>query len=162
VDFKEAVRKAFEGLPKAKAGKPAAAGAAQPDPAVLSVKERKLLGRVAEYYRHTFSRDSRGINYLKNERGITDLQSLTDFGTGFVNGSLLDILPEDEEVIEALKRIGVLNAKGHEVFYNCVVFPLYDGNGSVVNLYGRNIDEGSGVTHLYLPGPRSGTSIGRR
>ncbi len=42
-----------------------------------------------------------------------------------------------------------------------MVFPLYNQNGSIVNLYGRSIDDGpstgSGqVHHLYLPGPRQG------
>ena len=55
-----------------------------------------------------------------------------------------------------MQRIGLLNKKGHETFFNCVVFPLYDQNGGVVNLYGRSIDQEAGVTHLYLPGPRSG------
>ena len=130
-----------------------------------SVKERKLLGRVVYYYQHTLTQDSRGINYLKQDRGITDNQSLKDFAVGYVNGTLLEILPEDDEVIKALKRIGILNAKGHEIFYNCVVFPLYSNRGSIVNLYGRNIEDdpashksyaATSVTHLYLPGPRTG------
>ena len=112
---------------------------------------------MVSYYQHTLGADdNRGLAYLKNERGIADNQSITDFGTGYANGTLLEILPEDPEVILALKRIGILNAKGHELFYNCVVFPLVDESGAVVNLYGRNIDEGSGVAHLYLPGPRTG------
>ncbi|CAB1061816.1 DNA primase DnaG, partial [Olavius sp. associated proteobacterium Delta 1] len=118
----------------------------------LSVKERKLLGRVVSYYQHTFTQDSRGINYLTNGRGITDNQSLKDFAVGYVNGTLLEILPEDPDVIKALKRIGILNPKGHEIFYNCVVFPLYNNRGSIVNLYGRNIEDDNGVSHLYLPG----------
>jgi len=122
----------------------------------LTVKERKLLSRVVSYYQHTLSQDSRGINYLKKERGITDNQSLKDFGVGYANGTLLEILPEDAEVIEALKKIGILNTKGHEIFYNCVVFPLYSNRGTIVNLYGRNIEDDNGVTHLYLPGSRSG------
>jgi DNA primase len=138
----------------------------------LTTKELKLLERVVSYYQHTLTQDHRGLNYLKNERGITDLQSLKDFGIGYVNGTLLEILPEDEEVNKALKKIGILNSKGHEFFFNCVVFPLYNQNGSVVNLYGRSIEgtvpdlrtKQSGVVesglspvvHLYLPGPRQG------
>jgi len=122
----------------------------------LSVKDRKLLSRVVGYYQHSLNEDTRGLNYLKQDRGITDNQSLKDFGTGYVSGTLLEILPQDDEVIKALKRIGILNAKGHEVFYNCVVFPLYDAHGSIANLYGRSIDADGEVTHLYLPGPRSG------
>lgn len=122
----------------------------------LAVKAAKLLNKVVSFYQHTFTQDSRGVNYLKNERGITDNQTFKDFETGYVNGSLLETLPEDEEIIKALKGIGILNSKGHEIFYNCVVFPLYDNKGAVVNLYGRNIDKDNEVSHLYLPGPRTG------
>jgi len=127
----------------------------QPAPG-LSVKELKLLARVVAYYQHTLTLDKRGVNYLRNERGITDNRSLTDFGAGYVNGTLLEILPQDEEIKKALQKIGILNRKGHETFYNCAVFPLHDQNGAIVNLYGRSIDQEAGVTHLYLPGPRSG------
>ena len=145
-------------------GKKPAASSLQP----LTVKERKLLSRVVSYYQHTFTQDSRGINYLTNDRGITANQSLKDFAVGYVNGTLLEILPEDPYVIKALKRIGILNTKGHEIFYKCVVFPLYSNRGSIVNLYGRNIEDdpassrpgrdyaATSVTHLYLPGRRTG------
>ena len=125
----------------------------------LTVKEQKFLARVVGYYQHTLTQDHSGIDYLKNERGIADNQAIKDFGTGYVNGTLPDILPDDEEAIATLKKIGILNAKGHETFYHCIVFPLFDNNGGIVNLYGRNISEDSGnhqTTHLYLPGARSG------
>ncbi len=130
--------------------------ASSAEPGVCRVKEQKLLARVVGYYQHTLTQDHSGINYLKNERGIADNQAIKDFGTGYVNGTLPDILPDDEEAITTLKRIGILNAKGHETFYNCIVFPLYDHNGGIVNLYGRSIAEDNGVNHLYLPGARSG------
>lgn len=153
VPFPQAVSQLSEvrGQQSAKSQKPFASSLMP-----LTVKERKLLTRVVTYYQHLFTKDHRGLNYLKNERGITDNESLKDFGVGFVNGTLQEIQPEDEEVIQTLKKIGILNSKGHEHFYNCVVFPLYDANGSIVNLYGRNIDEENEVSHLYLPGPRSG------
>ncbi len=122
----------------------------------LTVKDKKLLARVVSHYQHTFTQDTSGIDYLKNDRGITDNQSLKDFGTGYVNGSLLKILPDDEDIIKSLKKIGILNSKGNEVFYHCVVFPLYSSNGTIVNLYGRNIDDECQIIHLYLPGIKSG------
>ena len=77
---------------------------------------------------------------------------------------MLEILPYDPEVISALKRIGILNEKGHEMFYSCVVFPLLSEGGDVVGLYGRRVDDEPGsapdagiyVRHLYLSGPRLG------
>jgi len=135
--------------------------ASGPQPAIPrsagpTVKQMKLLSKVMSYYQHTFTQDLRGLNYLKTERGINDNQSFKDFGLGFVNGTLLDILPNDEEVIGTLKKIGILNQKKGEFFYNCCVFPLHDPNGVIVGLYGRSIDQEAGAPHLYLPGPRSG------
>jgi len=153
VAFPEAVKRlSSSDIKSSKAKKPV------PDKkAALSVKDHKLLARVVGYYQHTLHEDRRGLDYLKSERGITDNQSLTDFGTGYANGTLLEILPDDPEIIKALKRIGILNAKGHEMFYNCAVFPLLNEQGAVVSLYGRRIvDEPGSACHLYLSGPRLG------
>jgi DNA primase catalytic core len=158
VDFKEAVGRLSIDTPAPRTTKPAVKkdlDPAQRGKKEITVADKKLLARVVSYYQHTFTEDQRGLEYLKN-RGITDKQSLLDFGTGFVNGSLKNILPEDPEVIDTLKDLGILNQKGNETFYNCVVFPLFDQNGGVVNLYGRNINPDNGVSHLYLAGSRSG------
>ncbi len=152
VDFKEAVKRLSNNGFKTKSRKDESSKSKQ-----LTVKEKKLLARVVSYYQHCFTQDSRGLNYLKQERGIRNNQSSTDFSTGYVNGTLLEILPYDPEVISALKRIGILNEKGHEMFYSCVVFPLLSEGGEVVGLYGRRIDDEPGsARHLYLSGPRFG------
>ena len=87
----------------------------------LSVKEQKLLARVVAYYQHTLTKDRNGLDYLKKERGIEDLQPIKDFGVGYANGTLRDILPDDEEVSAGLKKIGILNPKGRELFYTSIV-----------------------------------------
>jgi len=140
ISFNKAVDrlKGFTGKPK-KAKSPA-------PKTELAVKEKKLLARVVNYYQHTFGEDSRGLDYLK-ERGITDHQAIKDFGAGLVTGSLRDILPQDEDVTKTLKELGILNKKGNEIFYNSVIFPLYDQEGGVVNLYGRNISDENQVNH---------------
>jgi DNA primase catalytic core len=122
VGFKEAVSRLETGAtPKAikdQAAKPEKSkelAVKDLDPA-RSVRGKKLLARVVDYYQHIFSEDSRGLDYLKG-RGINDHQSLKDFGAGFVNGSLRDILPDDEDVIKTLKELGILNKKGNEIFY---------------------------------------------
>jgi len=153
VDFKAAVQLLSEGLPPSEDRSQRTED--RKEKPELTVKEKKLLARVVGYYQHTFAEDQRGLDYLK-ERGIADLQSLKDFGVGFVSGTLKEILPDDEEIIKSLQKIGILNKKGNEVFYNSVVFPLFDENGAIVSLYGRNISDDNGVDHLYLPGPRRG------
>ena len=73
VDFKEAVK-----LLSAVGAQPSAKQNDQ-RPTIneqqITTKDLKLLARVVAYYQHTFTQDSRGINYLKNERGIVDNQS---------------------------------------------------------------------------------------
>ena len=153
VDFKEAVKRLVAQVPAAVTGP--AKTAVKEEITGISAADKKLLARVVSYYQHTFTEDQRGLDYLKG-RGIANTQTLTDFRLGFVNGSLKNILPDDPAVISTLKRLGILNQKGNEIFYNCVVVPLYDRDGVVTGLYGRNIDPESGVSHLYLAGSRSG------
>lgn len=152
LDFAASVQKHENGTPSPKPAAPRPAADQKPP----AVKEKKFLARVHEYYRHTLENDKAGVDYLKNVRGIGDNQSLTDFGVGYANGTLLSILPDDDEIIRTLKTVGILNGKGRELFYNCVVFPLYDVKGAIVSLYGRSIDDDSEVKHLYLPGKRCG------
>jgi DNA primase catalytic core len=150
VDFKEAVKRLNDN--GFKHTKPAKADPPRP----LSVKDKKLLARVVEVYQSSFEQDKAGLDYLTNARNIKDLQSIKAFGAGYVNGTLTGILPDDRQVIDQLKKIGILNKKGNEIFYNCVVFPLLDTQGAVCGLYGRSIDPDAGAAHLYLAGPRSG------
>jgi len=135
--------------PKAKA--PPSSLTAAP---VQTVNRTRLLNRVVSFYHQSFCEDNRALEYLKS-RGITDNSICTDFQIGYSNGTLLNTIPEDGDVTEGLKEIGILNDKGNEFFYGCVVFPILDDNKDCVGLYGRRIEDGE-VDHLYLPGPRKG------
>ena len=91
VDFRHAVKQLIDADFKPTTTKPSP----EEPPKAMSVKDRKLLARVVSYYQHTMTKDGRGLTYLKQERGITDNQSLKDFGAGYVNGTLPEILPHD-------------------------------------------------------------------
>jgi DNA primase catalytic core len=124
----------------------------------LSAVQVKLLSRVIDFYHRAFAEDPRAMDYL-NKRGITDKAVFSAYKIGFANGTLLNVLPDEGDVIEQLKAIGILNEKCHEHFYGCAAFPLYDLCGRPVGLYGRRIDDmigGDAPDHLYLPGPRRG------
>lgn len=123
-------------------------------PEPLTPKLLKLLARVVEFYQGTLARDPRGVEYLKR-RGITDPQSLADFGVGVVNGSLLDALPPEGEVLDELRALGLVTARGREFFADCIVIPLKDLTGAITGCYGRRITDEE-PHHLYLPGPRRG------
>lgn len=94
------------------------------------------------------------MEYLKS-RGITDNSIFTDFQIGYSNGTLLNTIPDEGDILDSLKEIGILNDKDNEMFCDCVVFPVFDENKDCVGLYGRRITKGE-TDHLYLPGPRKG------
>ncbi len=120
-----------------------------------------LLKRVTDFYHDTFKEDRRALEYLA-KRKIIDQDIYLNFKLGFANGTLKKTLPSEGPMIEALKSVGILNAKGNETFYNCVIFPIHDEDGNVLSLYGRNIEKNSfatkpgGLTHLYLAGTHKG------
>ncbi len=116
-----------------------------------------LLARVAGFYARTLHKDRAGLDYLA-ARGLAQPAMLETFRLGYCNGTLKTALPQAGEVVTQLQALGVLNAKGNEVFYGRVVVPILDAAGGVVGLYGRKV-EGDGARlnadsarHIYLAG----------
>ncbi|MCP5004893.1 MAG: toprim domain-containing protein, partial [Planctomycetes bacterium] len=131
---------------------------------ILTPKNQKLLKRVVDFYHTTFTEDDKALKYLAEKRKITGLSEnrtqacktiFTDFKIGFANGTLLKTLPEDGDIIDSLKAIGILNQKGNELFYGSVTSPVYDLSGNITCIYGRKITDQEN-NHMYLPGERRG------
>lgn len=115
------------------------------------VRRAKLLERVAAFYHQRFLDKPEGQQYLVRQRGIRNLGLFRDYRIGYADGSLLEALPQDAESIALFRQLGVLNGRHREVLTGCVVFPLFDGSGALVNLYGHRIDDGP-ANHFYLCG----------
>lgn len=111
-----------------------------------------LLTQVATYYHQTLSSSLRAKEYLA-ERGITNPEIVTSLLVGCADGSLMERAPEGSDTHARLAALGVINGKGRELLEGCIVVPLRDLHGNVVNIYGRAIERDQ---HLYLPGPQRG------
>ena len=129
----------------------------QEEPAPLTIKDIAVLGRLQELYAKELGNNKEALAYLK-ERGITDFETIRAFGLGYVSGKSLPDLSEAEKT--HLQALGLLNEKGNETFYRCIVCPLYDANGNVVNFFARCVQpvgsSRSAPSHLSLPGPPRG------
>ena len=123
-------------------------------PEVTGVNPTQLLNRVARFYHETFLSSPQAQEYLKS-RGITRPEIYGAFQIGYADGKLLSTLPREGGLVNALKKTGILNRYGKELFLNCVVVPLFDSGGNVAGMYGRKVRDGE-VNHLYLPGKRQG------
>ncbi|HEN47442.1 MAG TPA: hypothetical protein ENI75_03670, partial [Mizugakiibacter sp.] len=135
-------------------GKTSSSLTAQPPP-VNPAQRVKLLTRVAAFYQKCFANRPEGMKYLIKGRGINHVTHFKNYQLGYADGSLLDALPQDDDSRNLFKALGVLTGKGRELLQGCVVFPLFDDQGNVVNLYGRRLIDGE-VNHLTLPGPKVG------
>jgi DNA primase catalytic core len=149
ISEREAAMKLLDSVP----GVQRASDLTAPNPA-RHTQNSALLQRVVSFYSKTLFKDQAGLDYLKS-RNLTDPAMLETFQIGYCNGSLKQTLPEEGELIDQLKALGILNTKGNEIFYGRVVVPIFDAAGNVCGLYGRRIAQGE-PKHLYLKGEHRG------
>lgn len=149
-----------ESPPSSAAADPAAGVLARPDdtsdPTATVAQRAERLGPIVEYYHHTLLESPAGQAYLE-QRGLCDGELIRTFKLGYADGTLRSIVPSSGEALEPLKQIGILTPRGGEFFRGCIVVPIHDAHGAVVNLYGRHTAKRQ---HLYLPGPLAGVFNG--
>ena len=126
-----------------------------PDKEPLNPGQQTLLNKVAAFYHKELFKYPEGISYLK-ERGLTEPALLETFKIGYATDTLRDAIPPEGDMLDDLQAIGILDNQGREHFRDCIVFPIHDHHGNVVEMYGRKIIEGGKVQHLYLPGAHAG------
>jgi DNA primase catalytic core len=123
-------------------------------PAPAPERAHLLLERVIAIYQKNLEETHEGKAYLA-QRGITDAGLWTRHRIGYSNGRLTELLPQQGQIWDELKTLGVLLPAGQERFTGCVVFPVTDADGNLVTLYGRFTGQGE-KRHLYLPGRPTG------
>jgi DNA primase len=99
-------------LPAPKSNGKASSSAAAP---VEPGQHAQLLGRVAEVYTRAFSRSRDAQDYLET-RGLGSKEMWKAFGLGYADGSFLETIPDEGEVVNSLKALGLLTKDGKEHF----------------------------------------------
>ncbi|NHZ93969.1 toprim domain-containing protein, partial [Massilia sp. CCM 8733] len=103
------------------------------------------------------------LAYLK-ARGLDHPELIARFKLGYANRTLGLRLPTRDrqagfDIRSRLQKVGIYRESGHEHFNGSLVVPVLDGDGNVLEVYGRKIrdDLRKGTpSHLYLPGPHRG------
>jgi hypothetical protein len=126
--------------------------------------DQELLTQAIEHYHHTLKGTDDGRNYLLR-RGIANPEAIDHFRIGFVDYSLVNVLPSYQhnagKAIRArLQGLGLMRSSSHQYFKGCLVFPITaaDGSGRVVDIYGRRLSQGMkrGERHRHLSEVRQG------
>lgn len=97
---------------------------------------------LAHYYSTLASSDV-AVSYLTKTRGLT-MPVIQQFEVGYCDRSLGKTLPDTESfeggmVRGTLQRFGLLKPNGRELFRGCIVVPIKDESGALVDMYGRKV-----------------------
>ncbi|MBI3898502.1 MAG: toprim domain-containing protein [Gammaproteobacteria bacterium] len=135
---------------------------ALPPPVQFDADDQALLNQVIDYYHRTLTQNREGLAYLE-KRGLVSSEAIEYFKLGLANRTLGLRLPNKQrksgaDIRAQLEKLGIMRASGHEHFAGCLIVPILDAGGNVVEVYGRKtskVKEGE-PKHLYLPGPHAG------
>ena len=95
---------------------------------------QELYKRYVELCMRSLGKNSRVQSMLGN-KGVTDSCILNGFSIGYADGSVAELIDGQKSLQDHLERVGVLS-KGKEVLKGCVVIPISDAVGDIVNLVG--------------------------
>jgi DNA primase len=123
-----------------------------------------LLEQVADYYAKSLQapENQPARDYLIS-RGLDDPELWRRFGIGFSDRTLGLGIPhknrhQGAKIRERLQAVGVYRDNGREHLRGCIVIPIRNAAGRVVQLYGRRIggQTAKEMRHLYLARPLGG------
>ncbi len=163
VSFRHAVELLRSDLPPAAVVEAKPSSPALPAPVEADAEDEELLRQVVGFYHETLKESPEALEYLES-RGLQHPEVIERFQLGFANRTLGYRLPPKAvsagaEIRGRLQGLGILRESGHEHFNGSLVIPVFDGEGRVVEIYGRKITarlrKGTPL-HLYLPGPHRG------
>lgn len=122
---------------------------------ILSIEAQRILARVVEYAARSLKQNPQALGYLPS-RKIAAPDLLDEFQIGFLDASFVEKLPvgrEGQELRRHLRDLGVLTQSGRVFHQGCVIFPIYDQDGRIVQIYGRRVDS---KDHFNLQQPLRG------
>lgn len=108
----------------------------------------KILSLAEEYYSSKLANNT----YL-NKRGLA-YDTIKKYHLGWADGGLKIHLEKYGIDCLSLQRAGLIKTSGKDVFYNRVMFPIFDRNGRVIGFGGRKTDKNSN-TPKYINSPET-------
>ncbi len=130
----------------------------EPNKRISTVQRIEALTKAFHYFARSIHGSEQARHYL-TQRNL-DYKKIT---VGYDSHNFHKSKETTAELKELYLAAGLiypdkLGRKGqyHSFFKGCIVFPTYNEQGAIVNLYGRVADEASKSAHRYLPGGHQG------
>jgi DNA primase len=113
----------------------------------------ELLRETIGFYQRQLGQRAEAWHYLQS-RGVYDPTLVRQLGIGYALGGTLrrhlTLLGYSSDFV---LQLGLIDPRGHDVFYRRIVFPCFENNRPV-NLYGRSL--GCIAPHRFLARPKGG------
>ena len=110
----------------------------------------QLLEKTLSFYEKTFANVAEGKEILGKIK-IEDNTILSSKKIGYADGSLIEAIPEKGKTVNDLKKVGIINKDGKELFFESVVFPVFDVDNNIIDLVGFKDNE-----FIHLPEKSNG------
>ena len=116
-------------------------------------RRKELMTRCRDYFHQRLSESEEAKAFLY-KRGLYSAELVSFFKLGFDDGRINRAITTD--VLQDMANLGLVNEKNHSRFYQCLTVGLMDGEGNVIGLYGRRVNEGKGSKHQFPRGQVQG------
>lgn len=107
----------------------------------VGLGDAELVEAVLAHYRAALTEEPAVTGWLV-EHGITNGEVVERFGLGFSDRTLGLSFPSGvagRQLRDRLQAVGLLRGSGHEQFRGCLVVPVRDGSGRVVQCFGHRV-----------------------
>ncbi len=106
----------------------------------MKYEDRELLERIIHFYHTRLFEEPAAHDYLK-KIGLHNQDTCIQFRLGF-SGDLASAIPDDQETLGKLKRLGVLDDSLNEVLSDSLVVPIRSEGKTFVSLMGISRTDG--------------------
>lgn len=106
----------------------------------MKYEDRELLERIIHFYHTRLFEEPVAHEYLKKS-GLHNQETCIQFRLGF-SGGLSGAIPDDQETLGKLKRLGILDDSLNEVFSDSLIVPICSEGKSFASLMGISLTDG--------------------
>lgn len=111
---------------------------------ISSEQEMSYVEYLINYYHTRLNVTPKALDYVMRYCSTLRLGTLEHFRIGFVDRTLVNILPKEQsgqtEIIRGvLQRYGWLKPNGRELFRGALVFPVFNASGQCINAFAYRI-----------------------
>ena len=111
------------------------------------MNKSQILQRYIDLYNNKLKGNKKILNLLKDQ-GISEGFIIENFNLGFPDGSLLDSIGNNKELLEKFTELGIIK-NNKEVYLNHLIIPIYEDKG-IENIIFYNLASNSANNVSYL------------